>query len=223
MYLYLKTCFIANHQTHLSGFEKIQFHVNSVRWLEPAQCIALCSMPKQRRSESLEGPWDTLNSVLSYAKLSCSATTERWLNIVSKWLKGASDADTQPWTLSLLLSTINRLPIVLPEMIAVNGPGEEEKVETNHVFHSWYLFCLLSPVYWDCLRLYHIFYLSAKYLQLQNDTKCGLESDRGDKLGIVLLVELPMSFDTSLLCWWLITTNLYDTTVNGVNSLWYLV
>lgn len=39
------------------------------------------------------------------------------------------------------------------------------------------------------------------------------------KLGIVALVELPMSFDTSLLCKTLNSTNPYGGTVNGVNSL----
>lgn len=37
--------------------------------------------------------------------------------------------------------------------------------------------------------------------------------------GIVELVELPMSFDTSLLCKTLNSANPYGGTVNGVNSL----
>ena len=45
--------------------------------ISPAQCTGLCSKAaKQRHSESLEASGDTLSSVLSYAKISCSATTE---------------------------------------------------------------------------------------------------------------------------------------------------
>ena len=49
----------------------------AVRFLNPAQCTGLFSKAAtQRRSESLEASGDTLSSVLSYAKISCSTTTE---------------------------------------------------------------------------------------------------------------------------------------------------
>ena len=48
-----------------------------MRLLQPSQCTGLCSKAaQQRHSEFLEASGDTLSSVLSYAKIRCSATTE---------------------------------------------------------------------------------------------------------------------------------------------------
>lgn len=56
------------------------------------------SVWKQRRSKSFVPPLPVLKQLI--AKLSCYAITNRRINIVSKRLKGASDAHTHPPTLT---------------------------------------------------------------------------------------------------------------------------